>query len=209
MSTRPLFLAPLRLEASAIRRGARGAEIERVGMGPANAASACARLGVSVPEGRPVILAGVAGGLVDGLQAGDVVVASAIAGSDDAADLLLPDAPSVAAALEAAGLSPRLVPVYSSEKILHGRAPRLAAAAGGSAVVEMEARWLTPLGHRRPFVVVRVVLDTLEDELASLSTPRNAARAYRALRDCAAALADWTPDPLAPINLSDPLTRSN
>jgi len=201
----PVFLAPLRLEASAIRRGAPAATIERVGMGPARAAAACARLGTSIPAGRPVVLAGVAGGLVPGLCAGELVVASAIVGGDpEGAQLPLAAAPSMAAHLEAAGIPARLAPVYSSATILHGRAARVAAASSGAPVVEMEARWLSPLGASRPFAVLRVVLDTLEDELVSFASPRATVRALRVLRAAAAALASW-----APADLSDPLTRSN
>jgi 4-hydroxy-3-methylbut-2-enyl diphosphate reductase len=204
MSAGPLFLAPLRLEAAALRRGAPNGSVELVGMGPARAASTCARLSAKAVPGRPIILAGVAGGLVAGLSAGDIVVASSLAAMTPEAVIELPAAAELAATLEGAGLRVALAPIFSSEKILHGPKARADAAATGATVVEMEARWLTPLMARHPFGVVRIVLDTLGADLISPATPRAAVRAYRALRDCAAALSDW-----APANLSDPMTRSN
>ena len=205
MKAAPLLLAPLRLEASALRRGAPSAEVVRVGMGPRRAAASCARLAPSLAEGRPVVLAGVAGGLVGELAAGDVVVASAITATEEADDLELAD-PSVAALLDAAGLTRRLAPIVSSPRILsRRRSSRLAAAAGGAVAVEMEARWLAPLARGRPFAVVRVILDTPSAELASLATPRNVARALRTLRACGAALVAWVPDHPQ----RQPLTRSS
>jgi 4-hydroxy-3-methylbut-2-enyl diphosphate reductase len=200
----PLFLAPLRLEAAALRRGAPRAEIVRVGMGPARAAATCARLSAASADARPIVLAGVAGGLVAGLAPGDVVVGSSVLGPHADPEVALPAAAQLVAQLEEAGVPVRLAPIYCSPKILRGEDARRSAAATGASVVEMEARWLTPLLARQPLTVVRVVLDTLDSEFGSRSMPRAAWCALKVLRRCAAALADW-----APTSHSDPLTRSS
>lgn len=200
----PLFLAPLRLEAAALRRGAPLAEIVRVGMGPTRAAASCARLSAAAADTRPIVLAGVAGGLVSGLAPGDVVVGSSVVGPGADPEVVFPEAAAVAAQLEETGLSVRLAPIYCSPKILRGEDARRSAAATGASVVEMEARWLTPLLSRQPLTVVRVVLDTLDTEFSSRSMPRAAWSALKVLRRCAAALSGW-----APTTHSEPITRSS
>src|SRR5579875_409086 len=67
-----LMLAPLSLEARAVRAGAPWAQVQRIGMGPRRAARSAA----SADHGRAVLVAGFCGALDPALQPGDVVLAS-------------------------------------------------------------------------------------------------------------------------------------
>jgi 4-hydroxy-3-methylbut-2-enyl diphosphate reductase len=195
-----LLLAPLRLEAIAMRRGAPDADIERIGMGPVAATAARVRLAQRERAGRPLLLAGLGGGLHERLRPGAVVVATSIGSVQTGEAVALRGATEVAELLEHAGLRAHLGPVVCSPKILHGAEARRDAASAGALAVEMEALWLTPLAERHPFAVVRVVLDTPGAELSSLATPGAALRALRVLRECAAALCNWSPAQFASVS---------
>jgi 4-hydroxy-3-methylbut-2-en-1-yl diphosphate reductase len=154
--THLLILAPLRIEARALRRGLGAAEeasqgsgrsspapasvatVVRVGMGP----KAAARTGEGLPAvagGDPVVIAGFGGGLQPGFRTGDIIVADQIRGPGQA--LLLPSAPDVAEILRSAGLTVHVGPILSSPHSAFG--PRRArAAVGGSIGIDMESYWL-------------------------------------------------------------------
>ncbi|HUZ20773.1 MAG TPA: hypothetical protein VMU75_09420 [Acidimicrobiales bacterium] len=191
----PLFLAPLRIELLALRRGAPGAEVRRIGMGPARATAARASLESTVAKGRPLVLLGFGGALTADLRPGDLVVASTLGavGSDDT--FLLPDARAVARLLELAapGVRVRHAPVVCSSRVLRGDEARVQAASHGAVAVEMESLWCAPLARRHPFVVVRAIVDVPGREFVSAATPVAAWRAFCALASAARALAHWTP----------------
>ncbi|MCU1493052.1 MAG: hpnH [Acidimicrobiaceae bacterium] len=189
----PVFLAPLRIEAFAIRRGAGSAPVERIGMGPGRATAARARLEHSLAPGRAVVLLGVAGALVVGLEPGEVVVASSLHSTTSSEPVHLDAGEEVAEILERAGLAVHHAPVVSSPAVVSGDVARRAATAGGAVAVDMESYWCAPLARRRPFVVVRVVVDVPGRDLWSLATPGAATRAYRSLVRSARALRHWSP----------------
>lgn len=190
----PLFLAPLRTEALAVHRGAKGAEIVRIGMGPVRATAARARLS-RLEAGRPLVLLGFAGGLDTALRAGDLVVASSCASIGDEETVLLPEAPSAAHLLALAGLpvAVHLGPIASAERVLKGREARVAAAAHGALAVDMESRWCAPLAARHPLAIVRAVVDVLDHEVLSFKTPAATWKAFRSLSAAASALRGWSP----------------
>ena len=70
-----------RAHATAAASGPTG-HVRIVGMGPERARRACARLESSLPEGAPVVVLGVGGALVGGLEPGDVVVANTVGFAD-------------------------------------------------------------------------------------------------------------------------------
>ena len=189
----PVLLAPLRLEALAARRGAPACRVERLGMGPARAKAAIARIACSIPPGSPAVVLGVAGALVEGTHPGDVVVASELSSTEGGARVPLASAPEVAALLSQAGLSVREVPVVSSPTIVNGAGARREASSGGAVAVDMESYWCAPLAAERPFAVVRVVLDLPGRELWSPASLPAAAVAFRTLVRSARALARWSP----------------
>jgi len=189
----PVFLAPLRIEARAARRGAGAAGVERIGMGPARATAARSRLDRALAPGRPVVVIGLAGALVPGIAAGDVVVASAVSSTTAAERVELPHGEAVAALLSAAGLTVHHRAIVSSPSIVRGEDARRHAASGGAAAVDMESYWCEPLARRRPFVVVRVVIDVPGREFWSPWTVRAGSRAYRSMVSAARTLRRWAP----------------
>src|SRR5215831_16943893 len=100
-----LVLAPLRLEANAVRRGLRepGSRVVRTGMGAAKAARV-------VKENNPapfgaMIVMGTAAGVDPDLKPGDLIVATEVSDGDSTVEL--PGADLLAAELRRAGLRAR------------------------------------------------------------------------------------------------------
>ena len=189
-STGLLVLAPLGIEASALRRALPDVEIVRTGMGPRRAAETARALAVRAARPRAVAVAGFAGALAAGLRPGDVVVAT---------EVLTPDGRSIpcssgplAAALRALGLEPHLGPIASSVRLVRADERRALAAAGAIAV-DMESAWLAEAYPDRALAVVRTIVDTPDRPLRRpLATVSGGIRAYRSLRRAAPALARWS-----------------
>ena len=196
MSTAPVFLVPLGLEARAVARGANRAEIRRIGMGPVKATAARAKIGSTLEPDRPIVVIGLGGGLVEGLTPGDVVVASELQLTSGATPIAMDYSEVVAAQLSAAGLNVHHEPVVCSPKIITGADDRINAASQGAIAVDMESYWCAPLALQHPFVVVRVLLDLPEYELFSFRLPRTVRRAWRSLVSVSRALDTWAPTTL-------------
>lgn len=161
---------PLAMEARAARRGSRGqAKVVCTGMGPDRSRRV-------EPEGGPVAVVGMGGAVVDGIEPGDVVVATEVS-ADDVVSIGLPEAESVARSLEEAGFTVHTGPVASVSELAVG-SRRQELADQGAVAVDMESAWLLE-HHRGPAAVVRVVTDTPAHELRTAAAP---ARIYRALR---------------------------
>ena len=184
-----LALVPLRVEARAVGRGASGLRVERTGAGPARAAAAAARM-ASLP-GKAMVVAGVAGALVNDLHPGDLVVADRVV--DDHGQLVtdLPSATLLASALRRAGLQARTGTIASTDSLVRGRPARDALAALGAAAVDMESAAILRHPWERPVAVVRAIADTPGRDLISLSTVSGGIAALRALRAAAPVLVAW------------------
>ncbi|MGH9298233.1 MAG: hypothetical protein ACRDZP_09725 [Acidimicrobiales bacterium] len=188
-----VLIAPLRIEALALRRGARRSRVERVGMGMARAQVACARLSRVLPQGAPVGLLGMAGAVDPSLRAGDLVVATELRTTDGSRPPVTLDpelAERVRSVLSRSWPRTRSGTVICSPRLV-GAAERaeLAGLAGGGALVcEMESAWLAPLREQRPFVVVRAVVDRPGFEIASLRTISAGLKAWRRLAAAATAV---------------------
>ncbi|HTX00338.1 MAG TPA: hypothetical protein VMD59_16275, partial [Acidimicrobiales bacterium] len=190
----PLFLAPMRLEELFVRRGARRAEVTRIGIGPVRATAARVRLARSLPPGRPVVLVGLGGGLRRGQRPGDIVVASELSSIDSDETVALHGADEVAQRLEGSGLRRVTVaPVVSSARIVHGDEAREKAAARGALAVDMESLWCASLAREHPFAVVRVLIDVPGTELSLLAKPGAMIGACRRMLLAARALEHWGP----------------
>ncbi|MEV0714498.1 4-hydroxy-3-methylbut-2-enyl diphosphate reductase [Asanoa sp. NPDC050611] len=179
----PVICVALGVERRALR-AARTAVL-RVGMGPRRAAAtfrASGGLG-----GRPVLVAGVGGGLRADVHPGDVVVATEVRGPDGSVRQC-PSAPLLAAELRRFGLVTHLGPI-ASERRVAGRAARARLAATGALAVDTESIWLAPT--QAPYAVVRVVVDTPEAPLLRPGTAARGLRALRTLRVAAPALDAW------------------
>jgi 4-hydroxy-3-methylbut-2-en-1-yl diphosphate reductase len=183
-----LITAPLRLEALAIRAGARGMRIRKTGMGPARAREAAALL-----RGDPaaaLVVMGVCGGLDEGCEPGDVVVAEELIDGEHGGDQrrACASGAALAAALEGHGVRVRCGAVVSVGGIARGQ-ERVRLRERGALVVDMESAWLAAGARGRPFAVIRVVADTPSREVTRpLLTLVGAGRAALSLRSTAAVL---------------------
>ena len=182
-----VVLAPMRLEARAARAGAPWARVQQIGVGPRRALRAAAL--THQGGGGGVLIAGYCGALDPELEPGDVVLANELRGPDGATQC--PDPAILAGVLRRGGLRVHVGAVASSRRPVVGDARR-ALARSGALAVDMESAWLAVAARARPFVALRVVLDTQQRELhRPLRTLAGAARAYRALRRACALAEDW------------------
>lgn len=181
-----VVLAPLRLEAAALRRGAPALPIELVGMGPNRARATAARVAAAQPDAA--LLAGVAGALDPTLRVGDLVVATEL--RDGETVIACPGADLVAGALRRHGLTVRTGPIASVSRPLTGLANRAALHADGALAVDMESAYLAA-ALPVPLTVVRVILDTPDEELFRPRLAANVLRCARTLAAAAPVLDDW------------------
>jgi 4-hydroxy-3-methylbut-2-enyl diphosphate reductase len=182
-----LVATPLRLEALAIRAGARGLRIHKTGMGRERSHAAVARLQSDPAAG--LVVMGVCGGLDDGCEPGDVVIAEELLDGEQSTEVRIgcPSAEPLAEALERRGIAVRRGGVVSVARIAHGE-KRVELRERGAIVVDMESAWLAAGAKGRPFAVIRVVADTPSREVTRpLLTLAGAGRAALSLRRVAAA----------------------
>ncbi len=183
-----IVLAPLSVEARAVRSGAPWACVHQIGMGPRRAARS-AHLARHA-GGHAVLIAGFCGALDPKLEPGDVVLASELRGPTGTTPC---DDPSIlAGVLRRGGLRVTVAPIASSQRLVLGERRRTLQRTGAAAV-DMESAWLAPAAHQaRPLVALRVVVDTHRRELhRPLRTVTGAATAYRTLRRACALVQDW------------------
>jgi 4-hydroxy-3-methylbut-2-en-1-yl diphosphate reductase len=182
-----LVLAPMAIEARAVRAGAPWAEVKRIGIGPARARRAAPLTHGREP--RAVVLAGFCGALDPELQPGDIVLASELRGPQGTVPC--PDPTILAGHLRRGGFTVHVGPIASTERLVV-RERRRALARTGALAVDMESAWLASEARAQPLVTLRVVLDTHRHELhRPLRTAAGAVRAYRALRGASALLREW------------------
>jgi 4-hydroxy-3-methylbut-2-enyl diphosphate reductase len=183
-----VVLAPLWIEARALRPGLSGSTLVRCGTGPERAQRAAQELAARRPTPRAIAVAGVCASLDARFVPGDVIVASEIRGAG--ASRPLESAKPLARALESCGIGVHLGPILSLDHLLR-RAERESLAATGAIAVDMESAWLASLADQFPFAVLRVVSDGPGHELMSPRIVANGLRALRALRAAAPSLAIW------------------
>lgn len=178
----PLVLAALRIEALAI-----GGPVAVVGMGPRRAAAAAMVVAGGLAAGRPVVVAGVCGGLDPALRPGTVVVATSVedAGPSGGPAVALPGAAAMVAALRAAGVDAVGGRLVSTPRVARG-ADRHRLAAGGATAVDMESAAVVAAIGPRPVAVVRAVADTVTSGMVG-----GGLRGLRALRGLRPAFDAW------------------
>jgi 4-hydroxy-3-methylbut-2-en-1-yl diphosphate reductase len=182
-----VVLAPLSVEARAVRSGAPWANVHRIGMGPRRAARS-AELADGA-GGRAVLIAGFCGALDPDLEPGDIVLASELRGPTGTT--VCDDPAILAGVLRRGGLRVRVAPIASSQRLVMGERRRMLQRTGAAAV-DMESAWLAPAARARPLVTLRVVVDTHRRELhRPLRTVAGAATAYRTLRRACTLVEDW------------------
>ena len=165
----PVIAAPLRAEWLALRPV--HTTLVHTGMGPRRSIRAARRL-----DPRARIVAGVGGGLAEGVEPGDIVVATEVRGPEGLS-FTCPSAPLVAGALRRQGLRVHCGPIVSVRRVIGG-AGRRTLARSGALAVDTESAWLAPPADT-PFAVVRAISDT---ERASLFSPGIVATGFAALR---------------------------
>jgi 4-hydroxy-3-methylbut-2-enyl diphosphate reductase len=184
-----LVAAPLRLEAFAIKSGARKMRVRKTGMGQNRSKAAVSPL--AREQAAALVVMGVCGALDDGCEPGDVVVAEELLDGEldeDSGRIQCPSAEPLATALESRGVRVRRGTIVSVARIAHGER-RVTLRERGAIVVDMESAWLASAARERPFAVIRVVADTPSREVTRpLLTLAGAARAALSLRRTAAAL---------------------
>jgi 4-hydroxy-3-methylbut-2-enyl diphosphate reductase len=186
--------APLRLEALAIKAGGRRLRIHKTGMGRERSHAAVGTL--REDPAAALVVMGVCGGLDNGCEPGDVVIADELFdGEQDGAERLpCPSAEPLAVALERRGIHVRQGAVVSVARIAHGE-KRAELCGRGAIVVDMESAWLAQGAGGRPFAVIRVVADTPSREVTRpLLTLLGAGRAALSLRRVAAVLEELVRD---------------
>ena len=133
-----LVLAPLRVEAAALRRAVGAtAESSSQAWGPPPPTRAVRALD-GAADG-PVAVAGFCGSLRDGVEPGDVVVASEVRGPTGIVSL--PSAAAVSHSLRRTGLKVHVGPILSTDHVVRG-AERARLATDGALAVDMESFWL-------------------------------------------------------------------
>jgi 4-hydroxy-3-methylbut-2-en-1-yl diphosphate reductase len=215
-----LVAAPLRLEALAIKAGARRLRVRKTGMGQARSHAAVP--GLRGDPAAALVVMGVCGGLDDGCEPGDVVIADELldgerdehegASAGESGEgvrmdvdshesgagarvgppvrFACPSAQPLAEALKHRGVTVRLGTVVSVAHIAHGE-KRVELRERGAIVVDMESTWLAAAAAGRPFAVIRVVADTPSREVTRpLLTLVGAGRAALSLRRVAAVLSE-------------------
>jgi 4-hydroxy-3-methylbut-2-en-1-yl diphosphate reductase len=196
-----VVMAPMRIEARALRRGLPRGCIVRTGIGPRAARRSGAAM-VDLPTGA-VAVAGVAGALQPGLEPGQVVVADRILRRDGSCAAECVGAELLAERLRARGLDVRIGSVVSVRSPA-SRSARRALSATGALVADMESAWLAAAAGGRPLAVVRVVLDSPTRELTNpWKTVAGLRRACSSLETAALPLAEWAAAVAPPPDVRD------
>jgi 4-hydroxy-3-methylbut-2-en-1-yl diphosphate reductase len=204
---RPLTVcAPLQVEARALRRGLRAANIPdsqvrvvRTGYGPARAAASAAGIvatargaepqpGLAGPGPGMLAVGGVAGALSADLGVGDVVVASRV--TDGSVTVECGSAPLLAGELRRAGLRVKTGPVVTVDRLVR-QGEHAALAATGAIAVDMESAPLLAAAEGGPAVVIRAISDTPGHPIVNPRIVSGGIAALRSLRQAAPALARW------------------
>jgi 4-hydroxy-3-methylbut-2-en-1-yl diphosphate reductase len=183
-------LAPLRMEARALRRGARDTAVVATGMGRRRSEAAAGRMADTIAGHQAVAVAGFCGAVDPDLRPGDVVVASAVV-RPDGGQRDFPGAAMLAGELSRAGLRAVCGPVHSVERLVRGH-ERHVLRATGAVAADMESAWLLAgIPNAVPSAVVRAVTDGPGHGLVSPRVPVNAWRAARSLRAAVPVLEQW------------------
>ncbi|RZT16886.1 4-hydroxy-3-methylbut-2-enyl diphosphate reductase [Kribbella sp. VKM Ac-2569] len=145
--------------------------------------------GLERTSGRPVLVAGVAGALGNGLRPGDLVVADEIRG--DAEPVLSHASPFLAGALRRAGLRVHHGPIVTTRRIVDAPDARRTLGATGALVVDTESALLAAAAPLGQAAVIRAVVDTPDHRLVRPGTLIRGPKALGVLRRAAPVIDDW------------------
>ncbi|TDW92188.1 4-hydroxy-3-methylbut-2-enyl diphosphate reductase [Kribbella sp. VKM Ac-2566] len=136
----------------------------------------------------PVLVAGVAGALVDGIAPGDLVVATEI--QHHQRTVSCDAAPFLVGELRRRGFTVHAGRVVTTDHVVDSPAERAALAAQGAVAVDTESALLA--GGDGRTVVVRAVVDTPGRPLRAWGMPARGVRALRELRRTAGVINAWS-----------------
>ncbi|GAA3435184.1 hypothetical protein [Kutzneria kofuensis] len=159
----------LRIERFALRRGLRGVPVIAVGMGVRHPSR------LALPPGAALVVAGVAGALVDGLAPGDLVV----------------DDRELALSLRGNGFTVHHGVVADSDHVVGSAERSELAARTGALAVDMESAGVLALAGDRPHAVVRAIVDTPSRPLLGPATLGGGITALRRLAAIGPVLRHW------------------
>ena len=151
-----LVLAPMTLEASAVKRGLTQptSRVRRAGVGSTRAGKAAL---ASQPESFwAMVVMGTAAGLTDEVSPGGLVVATEV--TDGTTTVKLPGAVMLAGELRRAGLRARAGKIVTVSHLVRA-GERAALAASGALAADMETLALLRAADGRPAAVIRAVSD--------------------------------------------------
>ena len=140
-------------------------------------------------SGRPVLVAGVAGGVAADVRAGDIVVADEIRGNGTTAPSHA--APLIAGALRRLGLHVHVGPIATTDHVVDTVAERAAIARHGVLAVDTESALVAASAPSGQAAVVRAVVDTPDEPLRHPGTLIRGPRAFGSLRSAAPAIDAW------------------
>jgi 4-hydroxy-3-methylbut-2-enyl diphosphate reductase len=155
-SDRLLVLAPMLLEANAVRRGLTQptSQVQRAGMGPVRAGKTA--LASKAGSFGAMIVMGTAAALDPALRPGDLVVATEV--TDGTTTVALPGATMLAGELRRAGLRARAGKLVTVSHLIRA-SERDRLAASGALAADMETLALLGAADGRPSAVIRAVSD--------------------------------------------------
>jgi 4-hydroxy-3-methylbut-2-en-1-yl diphosphate reductase len=182
-----LALAPLGLDARALRAGAPSAQVLLTGVGPRRARAAAAR--ARAVDASAVAILGAGGAVDPSLEPGELVVATEV--RHPGGSVPCPAAGIIAGMLCRAGLSVRLGPIVSHP---HGvlRSERARLRASGALAADTESAWLAEAAGDRPLCVLRAIVRSRHPSVGwPLGTVASGARANRALAKASWVLERW------------------
>jgi 4-hydroxy-3-methylbut-2-enyl diphosphate reductase len=162
-----LVVAPLGIEALAIKSAAFRLRVRTTGMGPTRALAAVPAL--RADPAAALLVLGFGGGLTPNSRLSEVVVADEVLivnehGQQAGERIVCAGVEALVAQLGSHGLAARRGAVASADRIVTGEA-RERMLACGAVAVDMESAWVAQAARGRPFAVVRVLSDTPEREL--------------------------------------------
>ena len=170
---------PLRTEQAALL-GALSQPVLRTGRGPDRHRTS--------PVDGPLLVAGVAGALADGLLPGDVVVATELRTAMSRQPSQA--APLLAGALSRLGLRMHTGPVLSTDHVVSGE-ERIRLAASGALAVDTESAFLADAAPAGQTIAIRAIVDTPRSPLLRPGTLWRGLAALRTLRRSAPAIDQW------------------
>jgi len=187
------ILAPLALEAWAVRSGGAGLRVQRTGAGPDRAHRAAERIRREAVAGEPFAVVGLCGALDPGLRPGDVVVPDAVRMPDGTRE---PLRPASVAALRRVGIAPHAGLLVGADHVVRGAERAALARESGARVVDMETPWLVAALAPHPVTVLRVVLDAPGFELVRVGLLPALVRALGRIRTIGSALSQTLLEPV-------------